>query len=829
MLIMKLPFEKIERKLIIRKKAVTSAKFGKFPQHRSVEEHINLGIVNIDKPAGPTSHQVSAYVKKILNIKKSGHSGTLDPSVTGVLPVGLQKSTKIIQTLLKAGKEYVCVMHLHKPIPEYKLYQVFEKFTGRIKQLPPIKSSVKRQLRERTIYYIKILEVQDQDVLFQVGCQAGTYIRKLCVHPNTEILTNKGIMSASDFCFNPQTIYCIDKDIMIKKKPSATQKIPSPNKLVKITMSSGIEIIVTLDHKLLNSTDKGYMMKQACNLKKNDYLVKSIKYPLQSKDLIIADLLDDDYLIQQKEIKQQCKTAFIEKYGSIRSMNKTLKLDRKTFLSGSKHAITIKHVKLSGIYDKVKSEINTFKTQKGTIIQLNDLTEDHFYLLGLIASDGNNTKEKNTQRYTRLKFHNTEKELINEFLRIYKKCFPSIKISKKKINNYIYQLDSSNSLFATIAASLGIKSPKKDADILPILYCKKKLIKAFLKGVFDGDGTVYFKKKIDPVGHYTNIRLYSTNKIMIKRLHQMLLKLGIFNRIVSTKESWADIMYFIELVSLASKKKFIKEIGTNHPRKRKYFKQILKLKSDSINNNLYIGLHFKKYIKKNKKYLHKMGGNLNRVLNSEIPITRGFYKKASKLTKLPRLDDFVIEKISDIELIEGTDYVYDMTVPKTHNFLIETGYVSSNCHDIGQELKIGAHMAELRRTKAGPFNEETLFTLQDLTDAFYYYKKYGKEKFIRQVIQPVENAVIHLPKIWVMDTTVNSLCHGASLKVPGISKLESGIKKGDLVAIYTLKNELISYGEAVLNSEDMLKDKGVAVKSGKVVMEPGLYPRIEQK
>ena len=267
------------------------------------------------------------YVQKILGIKKSGHSGTLDPNVTGVLPVALQKSTKIIQTLLKAGKEYVCIMHLHKPVAEYKLYQIFEKFTGRIKQLPPIKSSVKRQWRERTIYYVDILEIQGQDVLFKIGCEAGTYVRKYC--------------------------------------------------------------------------------------------------------------------------------------------------------------------------------------------------------------------------------------------------------------------------FA-----------------------------------------------------------------------------------------------------------------------------------------------------------------------------------------------------------------------------------------IGQELKVGAHMAELRRTKAGPFTEDTLFTLQDLTDAFYYYKKHGKDKFIKKIIQPVENAVSHLPKIWVMDTTVDSLCHGASLKVPGISKLESGIEKGDLVAIFTLKNELICYGEAVLTSEEMTAEKGLAVKAGKVIMSTGVYPRM---
>lgn len=323
-----LPFEQIKRSVLVRKITETSDKFGIDPMKRSVEQHISLGVVNIDKPEGPTSHQVSAYVQKILGINKSGHSGTLDPNVTGVLPVTLEKSTKIVQTLLLAGKEYVCLMHVHKEIPEYELYKVLQEFTGKIDQLPPVKSSVKRQWRERTIYYLEVLAIDGQDVLFRVGCQAGTYIRKLV-------------------------------------------------------------------------------------------------------------------------------------------------------------------------------------------------------------------------------------------------------------------------------------------------------------------------------------------------------------------------------------------------------------------------------------------------------------------------------------------------------------------HDIGQELKCGAHMAELRRTKAGPFNESTLYSLQDLTDAYHYYKQ-GDEKFIRKVIQPIENAVSHLGKAWVMDTSVDSICHGASLAVPGISKLETGIVKGDLVAIFTLKNELVGFGESLMSSKEMMGEKGLAVKSDKVVMEPGTYPRINK-
>ena len=323
-----LPFEKIKRKILIRKKSVSSSKFGCDPNNRPVKELINYGVVNIDKPSGPTSHQVSAYVQKILDISKSGHSGTLDPGVTGVLPIATGRATRVVQTLLKAGKEYVGLMHIHKEIPEHEIYQVCNEFVGKIMQMPPIKSAVKRILRERQIYYFEVIEIDGQEVLFKVGCEAGTYIRKLI-------------------------------------------------------------------------------------------------------------------------------------------------------------------------------------------------------------------------------------------------------------------------------------------------------------------------------------------------------------------------------------------------------------------------------------------------------------------------------------------------------------------HDLGKKLGCGAHMAELRRTKAGPFDESTLVTLQDLTDAFYYYEN-GNEKYLRYCIQPIENAVRHLPKIYVLDSAVDSLCHGANLNVPGISKLDSGITNEDVIAVITLKGELICYGNAKMDSEEMLGERGLAVKTEKVFMLPGTYPKIDK-
>lgn len=176
-----LPFERIKREVLVKQKLTTSDKYGFVPEKRSVDTLLHYGVVNIDKPSGPTSHQVSSYVQKILSIDKSGHSGTLDPKVTGVLPIALGSGTRIVHSLLTAGKEYVCFMHLHGDVDEQTIREVMlERFVGKIKQLPPIKSAVKRQPRFRKIYYIDILDIQGRGVLFIVGTQAGTYIRKLC-------------------------------------------------------------------------------------------------------------------------------------------------------------------------------------------------------------------------------------------------------------------------------------------------------------------------------------------------------------------------------------------------------------------------------------------------------------------------------------------------------------------------------------------------------------------------------------------------------------------------------------------------------------------------
>jgi len=174
------PFQK-KHKRIIKVQVKTNINYGKNPNERSVNELLSNGFIILDKPAGPTSHQIDSWIKKILEVEKVGHGGTLDPNATGVLPIAIGDATRALQVLLLTGKEYVGIMKLHKDVDKKSIIDTFNGFVGEITQIPPVRSAVKRVKRKRKIYYLEVIEIKGRDVLFRVGCEAGTYIRTLVV------------------------------------------------------------------------------------------------------------------------------------------------------------------------------------------------------------------------------------------------------------------------------------------------------------------------------------------------------------------------------------------------------------------------------------------------------------------------------------------------------------------------------------------------------------------------------------------------------------------------------------------------------------------------
>jgi H/ACA ribonucleoprotein complex subunit 4 len=170
------------------------------PEDRSAAELCSFGVVNLDKQPGPSAHEVAGWVRDavddalgcgqlpgsrpedsdpITGIDGAAHGGTLDPKVTGCLPILLGDATRLAQVLHRGAKEYVAVLELHAD-PPTDLEAVVAEFEGPIYQKPPRKSAVKRQVRVREIYRLDVLEVDGRQALLRIRCEGGTYVRKLC-------------------------------------------------------------------------------------------------------------------------------------------------------------------------------------------------------------------------------------------------------------------------------------------------------------------------------------------------------------------------------------------------------------------------------------------------------------------------------------------------------------------------------------------------------------------------------------------------------------------------------------------------------------------------
>jgi len=177
-------------------------------------------------------------------------------------------------------------------------------------------------------------------------------------------------------------------------------------------------------------------------------------------------------------------------------------------------------------------------------------------------------------------------------------------------------------------------------------------------------------------------------------------------------------------------------------------------------------------------------------------------------------------------------YYIDFLEMDGRNVLFKVGceggtYIRKLCYDIGEVLGCGAHMQELRRTRAGPFIEnEDIVTLLDVAYWFMEWQQQKDEKILRRFIQPMERALALVPKIYIRDSAVDAICHGANLTAPGVLSLESGINSGSLVAVLTLKGEAVALAKAVASAEEILNmEHGIVAKTERVLMPRGTYPK----
>ena len=175
------------REVFVKIQEGTNPEWGRPPSQRPAEEHIRYSLVLLDKPRGPSSHEVVAWVKKILGVDRAGHAGTLDPKVSGVLPIAVAEGTKVLMALSRSDKVYVAVAKFHGDVDVERLRAVLQELQGAIYQKPPLRSAVKRQLRTRRVYSLGLLEVDGRYAVMKMHVEAGTYARKI-IHDIGEIL-----------------------------------------------------------------------------------------------------------------------------------------------------------------------------------------------------------------------------------------------------------------------------------------------------------------------------------------------------------------------------------------------------------------------------------------------------------------------------------------------------------------------------------------------------------------------------------------------------------------------------------------------------------------
>ncbi len=232
--------------------------FQEIKANKSIQELLDFSILNIDKPSGPTCFDVDTHIKTKLKLNKTSHFGTLDPKVTGVLPIALNRACRLMDYFIKKNKTYVGEMQLHSEISLDDLKEIIKKFIGKIMQKPPVRSRVKRVEREREIYKFEILKEVEKGKKFEfeVECQAGTYVRKLIhdlglliggAHMTSLRRTCAGIFSEKD-----------DNFISLKQFDEAVSEFESGNeqKLCEILIPGEIicEILPTI--YLLKESEK---------------------------------------------------------------------------------------------------------------------------------------------------------------------------------------------------------------------------------------------------------------------------------------------------------------------------------------------------------------------------------------------------------------------------------------------------------------------------------------------------------------------------------------------------------------------------------------------
>jgi len=224
----------------------------------------------------------------------------------------------------------------------------------------------------------------------------------------------------------------------------------------------------------------------------------------------------------------------------------------------------------------------------------------------------------------------------------------------------------------------------------------------------------------------------------------------------------------------------------------------------------------------NKEYVGIM--HLHKEIDEQL-LRNAVLKFIGKIIQIPPVKSAVSRKPREREV-----YFFDILEIEGKDVLFEVGcqagtYIRKLCSDLGAALRIGAHLSELRRIRVGNFTEEQSHSLLEIKDAYDSWEE-GDEKLLRKILIPVEHAILHVKRVFVKDSAIDSICHGSPVYASGLVRIQDGIEKNGTVAVYSLKGELIALGFSKMSGDEMFeRSKGVAVRTDRVFIEKGTYPK----
>jgi len=485
-------------------------------------------------------------------------------------------------------------------------------------------------------------------------------------------------------------------------KPSnivAAQRIESPAHLIKITTRSGSTLSLTPEHNVLVDSLGGFVWRRADELNEEDRLISPRRININNDICtdIIGFISDDINAILPREFKETIKERIRDSFGSVRNGCKELSIPEHRII---KYALPVplgilRKLMEYGLVNREEfASIDKFNTKGAacTRIEQKEISNKHFYLLGLIASDGYIKKRHG------IAFTNTEKRLIEKFKRIYKELFPENNVTEIKIDN-VYHVHVSNPILHEIASYLNIKE-----DPCGVVRFKEDHISNYMRGVFDGDGCAALSK----VNNTTIPLLIITTvkETLAKRYKLLLQRIGIASSLIKRKNR-----YDIHISSRLDVQRFIRLVGSCHPKKKHRMNKMSIIMDDLEEKGKHFSLApmitgkiLKGLCQANGIPVKSIDTNLFNIANCGCGISKTKTKRLlsklekhgiySNILKKAISDEFHIDPVKNIEKIESKHkYVYDITVKGTHNFVPEGHFVISNCYNNHSFSNTGVQMS----------------------------------------------------------------------------------------------------------------------------------------